>query len=498
MKFNFNLKGRQSAGSSYTRIAPQVPEASWELYTALLVASLQGFPMGTPPGQLMFIRNKIRENDPEFVAGLAIHLRERMDLRSLSFFLSAELAALPGNEKSFAPLVARLVRQAAEIPEWLSYYHRAHNGRKIRPGRPVRKSLIPLFHHLDEYKFSRYTRESQVELQKVLPLLRPKAKDKDRKELFTRILRDQIPVRSTWEQEWQDLQQQFFDTPELRQTALREKWKEGISSFRIGYSALLKNLSPMLEAGVSGKVLKLAAEYLGNSVAAGRSGQSPLQLLEVFRTLRKMEQGGGGMLAEALERAVLHTSWSRSGFGREAVSVIAMDVSYSMKYPVGEYRHVQRFDIAPLLAMLLKGRGEYVVTGIIGNTWKPFDWPSRPILAGVDRLALQEGAAGYAINAHLVLQDLLKKRMVVDKVMIFTDCFLWDNRPFNQPAGTDLGSLWRDYRKVAPQAKLYLFNLAGHGAPPLERRPEDVFLIAGWYGRIFDVLQELDYTATVI
>jgi len=492
MKFNFNLKGRPSTDNSYTRITTQMPDAAWELYTALLAASLQGFPVGTPIEQLLSIHSKVRENDPEFVVRLAIYLRERMDLRSLSFFLSAELAALPGNEKRSAQLVARLVRQASEIPEWLSYYHRAQDGRKIRPGRPVRKSLAALFHQLDEYKFSRYTRESQVELQKVLPLLRPKAKDKNRKELFTRILRDQIPVRSTWEQEWRILQQQLFDTTELRQAALREKWKEGISSFRIGYSALLKNLSPMLEAGVSGKMLKLAAEYLGNSVATGRSGQSPLQLLEIFRALRKMEQGGTGMLAEALERAVLHTSWSRSGFGREAVSVIAMDVSYSMKHAIGEYRHVQRFDIAPLLAMLLKGRGEYVVTGIIGNTWKPFDWPSRPILAGVDRLALHEGAAGYAINAHLVLQDLLKKRMVVDKVMIFTDCFLWDNRPFNQPAGTDLGSLWRDYRKVAPQAKLYLFNLAGYDVQPLQRREEDVFLIAGWREKTFEVLQAMD------
>ncbi len=95
--------------------------------------------------------------------------------------------------------------------------------------------------------------------------------------------------------------------PNNARSILRDKWKEGISSFRIGYTALLDCLRPMLCAGVSGKVLKLAAEYLGNAAAVRRSGVSPLRLLEVYREVRGMDQGGAGMLAEALEEAVLHT-----------------------------------------------------------------------------------------------------------------------------------------------------------------------------------------------
>ena len=256
---------------------------------------------------------------------------------------------------------------------------------------------------------------------------------------------------------------------------------------------MLDNLQPMLCTGVSGKVLKLAAEYLGNTAVVTRAGHSPLKMLEVYRGLRRKEQGGAGMLSEALELAVLNSTWGRSDFGRNAVSVIAMDVSNSMKRPVGAGADVLRFDVAPLLAMLWKSRGDQVITGFVGNTWKPVELSNRPVLSATDELRLREGEAGYAINAHLVIQDLLRKQQVVDKVLIFTDTRLWDNRTFNQAAGTNLGDWWRLYRnQMAPKAKLYLFDLAGYGARPLEILEEGVHLVAGWHEQVLDVLSVLE------
>jgi hypothetical protein len=381
----------------------------------------------------------------------------------------------------------------------------------------VRKRLALLFNRLDEYQYSRSSRVLQLALRDALRWLRPKAVDRARKMLFAGILRDHIPVRTTWEQEWHALYQQHYDSPEQRQVTLRDKWKEGISSFRIGYAPLLDNLRPMLCAGVSGKVLKLAAEYLGNAAAVKRSGIDPLRLLEVYRSLRRVEQGGAGMLTEALEKAVLHSTWAQLELGGSGVSLIAMDVSNSMKRPLnsatgvqpggvgnaqprgaagaqpGGMGNAQRFDVAPLLATLWKNRGNSVITGIIGNTWKPQELPATPVLMTVDEFRSHEGEAGYAINAWLILQDLLRKKQVVDRVMLFTDYRLWDNRSFNQTAGTDLRHWWRLYRQqLAPQARLYLFDLAGYGARSLEYLEDGVCLVAGWNEKIFEVLDVLD------
>jgi len=115
------------------------------------------------------------------------------------------------------------------------------------------------------------------------------------------------------------------------------------------------------------------------------------------------------------------------------------------------------------------------------------------VLSATDELRLREGEAGYAINAHLVIQDLLRKQQVVDKVLIFTDTRLWDNRTFNQAAGTNLGDWWRLYRnQMAPKAKLYLFDLAGYGARPLEILEDGVHLVAGWHEQVLDVLSVLE------
>ena len=489
MKFNFSLKGRKPAGTRYTFVQAEIPDVQSELYTALLSASLYT-KLNQQDELLLSIREGIRNSDPEFVERMAIYLREQNNLSQPAFLLTAELAALRGNDERTGLLVGRIVRHVADVPVWLGYFH---NGGRQTLGRAVRKSLSILLNQLEEYQFMRYSRETQAGIREALELLRPKAADRDQKALFLRIQRDQVLVRSTWEQEWHALHQQHYDSPEQRQVILRDKWKEGISSFRIGYTALLDNLRPMLCTGVSGKVLKLAAEYLGNAAAVTRAGHSPLRMLEVYRSLRRIDQGGVGMLTEALEQAALHSSWSRSDFGKNAVSVIAMDVSDSMKSAVSGAGGALRFDIAPLLALSWKNRGNEVMTGIIGNTWKPVDLPARPILSATDDLRLREGEAGYAINAHLVLQDLLRKRQVVDKVLIFTDTRLWDNRTFNQAAGTNLGDWWREYRRqVAPQAKLYCFDLAGYGSKPLECHEDDVFLVAGWQDRIFDVLQSLE------
>jgi hypothetical protein len=43
-----------------------------------------------------------------------------------------------------------------------------------------------------------------------------------------------------------------------------------------------------------------------------------------------------------------------------------------------------------------------------------------------------------------------------------------------------------------PDAKLYLYDLSGYGQLPLRLAEPDVYLIAGWSERVFDVLSAID------
>jgi hypothetical protein len=127
---------------------------------------------------------------------------------------------------------------------------------------------------------------------------------------------------------------------------------------------------------------------------------------------------------------------------------------------------------------------------MFGNTWKRLSLPRGPVLRNVDEFYRREGEVGYSTNGHLVVQDLRTRREVADKVMVFTDCQLWNSTG----DGGNLAKEWAAYRReVAPNARLYLFDLAGHGTAPLDVRAEDgVALIAGWSDKVFDVLDALE------
>ena len=492
MRFIFSHRERQPLDTHYTYVKAGLSNTHWDLLTTLLSGSLTSSSAEYQAEDLHKLRHAVRTDDTGLIPRLAIYFGEEKNFRELAFLLTAELAVIAGNDENTGALVERIIRTPMDIPLWLEYYSGASK-EGSKPGREVRKHLDILFNKLDEYMYSRSPVMIQQALRDALRWLRPRPAGRSKKALFTAILRDRIRPRTSWEQEWQALYQQHYDSAEQRHVVLRGKWKEGISSFRIGYELLLDNLRAMLCAGVSGKVLKLAAEYLGNTAAVKRSGTNPLRLLEVYRTLHRMDQSGAGMLTEALEKAVAYSTWGQSSFGSTGISLIAMDVSNSMRRTLHSHVTSQCFDVAPLLAMVWKNRGSQVITGIIGNTWKALEFPARPTLATVDEFRAHEGEAGYAINAWLILQALLRRKQIVDRVLIFTDCRLWGYRRFHQQPGADLGRWWRRYREqLAPHARLYLVDLPGHTAGNVEMLPDDVFVITGWKERLMDILEIID------
>ena len=82
----------------------------------------------------------------------------------------------------------------------------------------------------------------------------------------------------------------------------------------------------------------------------------------------------------------------------------------------------------------------------------------------------------------------------MDKVMMFTDCLMWNSYGSNQTIKLE----WIKYKEIAPEAHLYLFDLAGYGHAPLEMPSKDVTLIAGWSDRVFDMLDSIEHGADVL
>ncbi len=199
---------------------------------------------------------------------------------------------------------------------------------------------------------------------------------------------------------------------------------------------------------------------------------------------------------ECLDTAAKHSSSNIPAFSADTRVCIACDTSGSMMREISDSSIIECYDLALFCGAMMKHRCANAVVGMFGDTWLPIDMPQDNIMQNVMKMRGLVGSVGYSTNGHKVIEWLIEKNKVMDKVMIFTDCQLW-NSIFDAKS---LSQTWRTYKAtVAPDAKLYIFDLAGYGQSPIDIETErDVYCIAGWSDKVFDMLAAFEKGKSVI
>ncbi len=499
MKFNVlnrkkNQVTRNHQGGLAYKMAPKM-----ELYTAVVTASLSNKIYETDKERLKRIIQLIKKVDHYFVAQLAIYTREAMYLRSIPIVLVVELSKIHNGDSLIKNTVARVVKRADEITELLAYYQlsnqRTGEKKLNKLSKQIQKGLSIAFNNFDEYQFAKYNRNTAVTLKDALFLTHPKANSDAQQLLFNKIAKDTLEVPYTWEVELSKVGQLSFRSPEKKAKAFTRKWEELIDSKRLGYMATMRNLRNILQANVSGQHIKKIGALLSDPTQVRKSKQLPFRFLAAYRELEIFQSSYASYLMDCLEKAVQVSVENIKGFGIDTKVVLAADVSGSMYSPVSAKSKIRCFDIGLVLSMLMRSKSDNVITGIFGDTWKTVNLPKNNILGNALALNRIEGSVGYSTNGFRVIQDFNKRREVVDKIMIFTDVQLWDSTH----VGNSLKNEWDKYKSnVAPKAKLYIFDLQGHGHSPIKIAQRDVFQIAGWSDKIFNVLDAIERGKTVL
>lgn len=199
---------------------------------------------------------------------------------------------------------------------------------------------------------------------------------------------------------------------------------------------------------------------------------------------------------KCLETAVKHSAANIPAFAPDTRVCIACDTSGSMFGSVSRNSIIQCYDIGLLFGAMMNYRCRNAVVGMFGNTWLPVEMPSENIIKNVLLMRKEEGRVGYSTNGYKVIDWLCDEGKVMDKVLIFTDCQLWDSLN----GGNSLAKSWAKYKStIAPDAKLYLFDLAGYGQNPIDvDHKNDVFMIAGWSDKVFHMLAALENGSSAI
>ena len=463
-----------------------------ELYTMVVTTTLSDKFYETGGVRLARIKQLISEVDPLFVAKLAVYARESMYLRSVSLVLTVELAKVHQGDDLVSRLVGRVVQRADEITEMLAFYQQANARTATKKlgklSKQLQKGLALAFNKFDEYQFSKYNRDAAVKLRDALFLVHPRPKDVTQQSIFDKIAADTLSTAYTWETELSRAGQESHADEDAKNVAFAKQWEALIDSGKLGYMAMLRNLRNMLQKGVSSAHLNKVAGMLSDPKQVAKSKQFPFRFLSAYRELRGESNFKTSKLMQALEDAITASVVNMRGFDENTRVLIASDVSGSMCTPVSAKSTVQMYDIGLVLSMLLQSKCKLAVTSIFGTEFKVVNMPGKNILANTDAMHHYSSQVGWATNGHLVVEHLVKTRQVIDKVMIFTDMQLWNTNG----DGGSLAKAWKQYKMMAPAAKLYLFDLQGYGQAPINVLQNDVHLIAGWSDKVFDILHAIE------
>ena len=501
MKFNLINRNPQATlnheGAKAFALTPEL-----ELYSAVVTTMLADVSYEKSNDRLTRIQALVREVDPVFVAKLAVYVREQLYLRSVPMVLLGELAMVHNGDTLVSRAVGRAIQRPDEITELLAYYQLTNQrtgAKKLnRISKQMQKGLATAFNKFDEYQFAKYTKDTDVKLRDALFLVHPKAATDAQQAIFDKIVTNTLAKPYTWETELSAAGQATFADEIERKAAMRAKWEALIDSGRLGYMALLRNLRNLLEAEVGADHIVRVCAVLTDKNAVRKAKQLPFRFLAAYRELKMLPMGHVPMLLDALEVAIKISVANLRGFDAHTRVVVACDVSGSMQKPVSARSKVLLYDIGLLLGMLLQSNCKNVLSGMFGDRWKTVSLPARQVLANVDEFYRREGEVGYSTNGHLVLDDLINRRYKADKVMVFTDTQLWDSTTGNSSASNTMSAKWTQYKALFPDARLYLFDLAGYGSVPVRVAQNDVYLIAGWSDNVFDVLQALEEGQTTL
>ncbi|TWR29941.1 TROVE domain-containing protein [Mucilaginibacter pallidiroseus] len=511
MKFNLLSKLKNQtvnyAGAKAFTLSPEM-----ELYTAVVTWSLNDSFYEKDEQRMVRLRTLISKCNPVFVGKLAVYARTKMYMRSVPLVLVTELAKLHSGDDLVARVTDGVIGRADEITELLACYetlNKRKGPKKLnRLSKQMQKGLSMAFNRFDEYQFGKYNRDGAIKLRDALFLVHPKAKDELQQLLYNKIVNGDLQTPYTWETELSALGQLNFDSDEARAIAFRAKWEELIESGKLGYMALLRNLRNIQEAGVGYAHFEKVCNRLADADEVAKAKQFPFRYLAAYReliadgtesrskTLAKKalamlqsNKGYTGQVLDALEKAVQASAANIKGFGHDTRVLLACDVSGSMQTPVSAKSKILLYDVGLMLAMLLQSRCKNVEVGMFGDKWKTIVVPGNNILGNVQKFYSREGEVGYSTNGYLVIKDILKRGVQMDKVFLFTDAQLWNS---NNTAD-HIQTLWLRYKKeVSPNAKLYLFDLQGYGQAPLQILRNDVYLVAGWSDKVFEVLAALE------
>lgn len=322
--------------------------------------------------------------DPMELAALAVEARTRMKLRHAPLWLLiALMKADTAGKVDVAGTVADVIRRADEMGELIALYWK--DGRRPLPA-AMKRGLARAFGKFDAYQLAKYNRRgTAVSLKDILRLVHPKPADEAQAAMWKQVIDGSLAAPDTWE------------------VALsggadkKETFERLLGEGRLGYLALLRNLRNMAESLVDPDLVR-------DAILARRGAENvlPFRYVAAARAAPQFEPALDEALCAAVEAMPVLT-------GR---TIVLVDVSGSMMWPLSKRSDLNRLDAAAALASVIHGQ-----LRVFTFSEEVVEVAPRRGMAGVDAIIASQPNHGTLLGRAVERMN----RLPHDRLIVITD-----------------------------------------------------------------------------
>lgn len=383
----------------------------------------------------------------QFAAKAAVYARRTHGLRSITHVVAGEIAKLAKGQTWTRKFFQRVFRRPDDMMEVVAYFKARY------PDAPLPNSLkdgIALtLVRLDEYTLAKYRGEGKsVKMVDLVNLTHPKSTP-----AIAALMRGTLKNIDTWEAK--------VSAAKGDVEATDAAWEEMLTSGKLGYFALLRNLRN-IEQRSNGKFIPLAVEQLLNRTAIKKS------LILPFQYMKAIEAVTDSRLLAAVNQALEIALDNCPTF--DGKTLILLDCSGSMN-------DCKVWTTASLFGAMIAKRSnaDLVVFNIAATPVKLITTDS---LFGIQKQIPFMGG-GTDLTPALILALTAR----YDRIFILSDMQCWGQDGYYE------NSWYQAYRtKYGFDVPVYSIDLVGHGTTQFSAKNPKIFTLAGLSEKVFDLV----------
>jgi 60 kDa SS-A/Ro ribonucleoprotein len=434
---------------------------------------------------------KVAQDNPQFILKLASYCRNELYLRTVSIYLLVKASTIVKCKPYVKVYTPKIIRRADEINEALSCYiklfckeeDKKHKNKKIPNS--LKKGIKLVFPTFNEYQFAKYSRQTNVTFKDAIMLTHPK----EPSTIIKQILDDTLPIPETWE----TIISTKGSTKETWEYVVNNVWLK--DNKILNYMALMRNLNNLAKVNVNDKTWNKVIASLQNYNAIINSKQLPFRYYTAYKNFNyESNPFTEKLVKQALNNALQHSIKNCTNL--DGRTVVVCDLSGSMDSKMSEKGTTTYKEIASVMGALTMHFAKNNIVYGFADECRLIDNLTNNILSDADKI--HNTNIGCSTNAYVVFQDMIKKNLNTDRIILFSDMELWDS--INSYFGNEIAvsSIFEEYKKkINPNVKLYLFNLNSYGdATPIQFKDKQVVLASGWSERVLDFISNYEIDST--